>query len=50
VAYLFKDYFAKLQLTYSYHKLNFSDDTAAAAAMVGDSKAQFIQLGFQIQQ
>jgi hypothetical protein len=50
LAYLFKDYFAKLQLTYSYHKLNFSDDTDATAALVSDSKAQFIQLGFQIQQ
>jgi hypothetical protein len=44
VAYLFKDYFAKLQLTYTYMKSNIKDDAAA------DPKAQFIQLGFQIQQ
>jgi len=43
VAYLFKDYFAKLQLTYNYGKTK-NDDS-------GDvSKYQFIQLGFQIQQ
>lgn len=42
VAYLFKDYFAKLQLSYTYAK---------AKPESGDpSKAQFIQLGFQIQQ
>jgi len=42
VAYLFKDYFAKLQLSYSYGKT--TPDS-------GDpTKYQFIQLGFQIQQ
>jgi hypothetical protein len=42
VAYLFKDYFAKLQLSYSYGKTK---------PEVGDAtKYQFIQLGFQIQQ
>jgi len=42
VAYLFKDYFAKVQLSYVYAK---------AKPEVGDpSKAQFVQLGFQIQQ
>jgi len=43
VAYLFKDYFAKLQLSYSYGK-NKNDDSGAS------TKYQFIQLGFQIQQ
>ncbi len=42
VAYLFKDYFAKLQLSYTF---------AQAKPEVGDTKkSQFIQLGFQIQQ
>jgi hypothetical protein len=51
VAYLFKDYFAKLQLTYTYLNTTFEDEEAALAAMLpGDNKAQFIQLGFQIQQ
>lgn len=50
VAYLFKDYFAKLQLTYTYMKANYEDDVAAAAANKADQKQQFIQLGFQIQQ
>jgi hypothetical protein len=51
LAYLFKDYFAKLQLTYTYMKTTFEDEEAALAAMLpGDNKAQFIQLGFQIQQ
>jgi hypothetical protein len=44
VAYLFKDYFAKLQLTYTYMKAKFDDE------MLGKPKQQFIQLGFQIQQ
>lgn len=43
VAYLFKDYFAKLQLSYTYGK------TKVDAG--GDAKKyQFVQLGFQIQQ
>jgi hypothetical protein len=42
VAYLFKDYFAKLQLTYTYGK------TSTEGA--DPSKYQFIQLGFQVQQ
>jgi hypothetical protein len=50
VAYLFKDYFAKLQLTYTYMKANYDDDTAAALLNKADQKQQFIQLGFQIQQ
>lgn len=50
VAYLFKDYFAKLQLTYTFLKANYKDDEAAAAANKADQKQQFIQLGFQIQQ
>lgn len=42
VAYLFKDYFAKIQLSYTYAKKK---------PEVGDAaKAQFVQLGFQIQQ
>jgi len=42
VAYLFKDYFAKLQLSYTYNK---------SKPEVGDAgKWQYIQLGFQIQQ
>ena len=42
LAYLFKDYFAKIQLSYTYAK---------KTPEVGDaSKAQYIQLGFQIQQ
>ena len=41
----------KLQLTYTYMKTTFEDEEAALAAMLpGDNKAQFIQLGFQIQQ
>jgi hypothetical protein len=53
VAYLFKDYFAKLQLTYTYMKANFDDDSAMVLEERGgraDQKQQFIQLGFQIQQ
>jgi hypothetical protein len=42
VAYLFKDYFAKLQLSYTYAK---SKPDAGEA-----TNAQFVQLGFQIQQ
>lgn len=42
VAYLFKDYFAKLQLTYNYGKTTVDGGPT--------SKYQFIQLGFQIQQ
>lgn len=42
VAYLFKDYFAKLQLTYNYGKTK--PDTGDA------TNYQFVQLGFQIQQ
>jgi len=42
VAYLFKDYFAKLQLSYTFAK---ADPDVGAA-----KKYQFIQLGFQIQQ
>jgi hypothetical protein len=42
VAYLFKDYFAKIQLSYTYAKRKPEVGEAA--------KAQFIQLGFQIQQ
>ncbi len=44
VAYLFKDYFAKLQLTYSYLKAKYEEPT------IPTWKQQFIQLGFQIQQ
>jgi hypothetical protein len=44
VAYLFKDYFAKLQLTYTYTKA--TPDADGADPM----KAQYIQLGFQVQQ
>jgi hypothetical protein len=44
VAYLFKDYFAKLQLTYSYGKTSFDADG------VDPNKYQFLQLGFQVQQ
>jgi hypothetical protein len=50
VAYLFKDYFAKLQLTYSFLKSNYADDEIANEANLFDNKQQFIQLGFQIQQ
>ncbi len=42
VAYLFKDYFAKLQLSYSYGKTTVDGGDTA--------KYQFVQLGFQIQQ
>lgn len=44
VAYLFKDYFAKLQLSYTYGKTSLDSG--------GDptNKYQFVQLGFQIQQ
>lgn len=42
VAYLFKDYFAKLQLSYTYTKSKPSEGDA--------QKYQFVQLGFQIQQ
>jgi hypothetical protein len=42
VAYLFKDYFAKLQLSYTY--------TAKKPEGADAAKAQYIQLGFQIQQ
>jgi hypothetical protein len=42
VAYLFKDYFAKLQLSYSYGKTTVDGGAT--------TKQQFIQLGFQIQQ
>ena len=44
VAYLFKDYFAKLQLSYTLASLNPAVDGAPT------TKAQYIQLGFQIQQ
>jgi hypothetical protein len=43
VAYLFKDYFAKLQLSYSYGSTKVDGGGPS-------SKLQFIQLGFQIQQ
>ena len=43
VAYLFKDYFAKLQLSYTMA-------TMKADAGGPKTKAQYIQLGFQIQQ
>jgi hypothetical protein len=43
VAYLFKDYFAKLQLTYNYGKTTVDGGGPT-------TKQQFIQLGFQIQQ
>lgn len=42
LAYLFKDYFAKIQLSYTYAKKK--------PEVGADSKAQFVQLGFQIQQ
>ncbi len=42
LAYLFKDYFAKIQLSYTY--------TKKKPEVGADSKAQFVQLGFQIQQ
>jgi hypothetical protein len=51
VAYLFKDYFAKLQLSYTYAQRKYDD--AAYALSVGQpekQKFQYIQLGFQIQQ
>jgi hypothetical protein len=44
VAYLFKDYFAKLQLTYTRTQAKLDEGD------VDPAKAQFIQLGFQIQQ
>lgn len=44
VAYLFKDYFAKLQLSYTYMQAKADEGDAPAA------KSQFVQLGFQIQQ
>ncbi len=44
VAYLFKDYFAKVQLTYTMAQNKLDDGDADAA------KTQFVQLGFQIQQ
>jgi hypothetical protein len=44
VAYLFKDYFAKLQLSYTYGK------TELASGGDPTGKYQFVQLGFQIQQ
>ncbi|HVY25187.1 MAG TPA: hypothetical protein VHB79_01495 [Polyangiaceae bacterium] len=44
VAYLFKDYFAKLQLSYTMAMAN--PDAAGAAT----AKSQYVQLGFQIQQ
>jgi len=44
VAYLFKDYFAKVQLSYTYAKSKPSADG------VDPTKAQYVQLGFQIQQ
>jgi hypothetical protein len=46
VAYLFKDYFAKLQLTYTYATAKGDDEDLFGPK----KKAQFIQLGFQIQQ
>ena len=42
LAYLFKDYFAKIQLSYTYTKMK--------PEVGATSKAQYIQLGFQIQQ
>jgi hypothetical protein len=51
VAYLFKDYFAKLQLSYTYAQKKFDDaDFANAAMQSAKQKFQYIQLGFQIQQ
>jgi hypothetical protein len=44
VAYLFKDYFAKLQLTYTYGKTSFDAEGS------DPRKYQFLQLGFQVQQ
>jgi hypothetical protein len=44
VAYLFKDYFAKLQLSYTMAMSNPDADGAPTA------KSQYVQLGFQIQQ
>jgi hypothetical protein len=44
VAYLFKDYFAKLQLSYT--MATAKPDAAGAT----ESKSQYVQLGFQIQQ
>ena len=43
VAYLFKDYFAKIQLSYTMASVNPSADGPT-------TKAQYVQLGFQIQQ
>ena len=51
VAYLFKDYFAKIQLSYTYTQKKYADAAGAMAAMQDkDQKQQFVQLGFQIQQ
>jgi hypothetical protein len=51
VAYLFKDYFAKLQLSYTFAQKKFDDGAFATAAMQPEKqKFQYIQLGFQIQQ
>lgn len=53
IAYLMKDYFAKLQLTYT---MAMASDVAIASPddpddfTIGDTKANLIQLGFQIQQ
>jgi hypothetical protein len=44
VAYLFKDYFAKLQLSYTYGRTKLDSGGDATG------KYQFVQLGFQIQQ
>jgi hypothetical protein len=44
VAYLFKDYFAKVQLSYTYSSASLDEGDADPA------KSQFVQLGFQIQQ
>jgi hypothetical protein len=51
VAYLFKDYFAKIQLSYTYTTRKYDSDAFAAANMSPTKRNdQYIQLGFQIQQ
>lgn len=44
IAYLFKDYFAKVQLTYTYAMMNPSAEGGTTL------KQQYLQLGFQVQQ
>lgn len=53
IQYLMKDYFAKLQLTYTMSKstdVSITDPSDPDETIVTDQKANLIQLGFQIQQ